>query len=348
MQPREAIALAERVLELFTQPFEAAGQPIMCGISIGIALAPEDGLAVDQLLKCADLALYRAKEEGRGIYRLFQAEMDARMQTRRQLELDLRHALKVGQFELHYQPLIDLRANAVTGMEALLRWRHPERGMVPPGEFVPFAEEIGLIQPLGEWVLYQACAAAAGWPGNLRVAVNLSAAQFSDPGLMSTIIQALREAGLPPDRLELEITEAVLLQECDATVAVLRELRAHGIHIAMDDFGTGYSSLSTLHRFPFDRVKIDQSFIRELGNRRRSDAIVHSVVALANELNMASTAEGVETERQLVALALAGCTDVQGHLFSPPVPGAEVAEVTGSLMAALRERSTVLPLGRVA
>ncbi len=256
--PIEATSLARRVIELIEAPFEIDGHQIVIGTSVGIAFAPQDGLDADELLKNADLALYRAKFDGRGVYRLFQTAMDADMQARRLLELDLRQALRSSQFEVFYQPVIDLRSDAVSGFEALLRWHHPQRGMVSPAEFVPVAEEIGAIVPIGAWVLQQACAAAAAWPGDLSVAVNLSPVQFESNDLVATVIAALRDARLASSRLELEITETVMLQDTRATLATLHQLRSLGVRIAMDDFGTGYSSLSYLRRFPFDRIKIDQ------------------------------------------------------------------------------------------
>jgi diguanylate cyclase (GGDEF)-like protein len=334
-RPTDATAMAERLIALFDTPFIIAGHQIVIGTSIGIVFAPQDGLDPDQLLKNADLALYRAKVDGRGLYRLFHAEMDAQMQARRRLELDLRKALKVGQLELFYQPIVDLRANAVTGFEALLRWRHPEKGLVSPDEFIPLAEEIGLIVPIGEWALREACAAAASWPGELRVAVNLSPAQFKSQNLMAAVAVALCEAGLPPDRLELEITETVMLQNTDATLATLHQFRALGVGIAMDDFGTGYSSLSYLRRFPFDRIKIDQSFVRDMCRKTDCHAIVRAVTSLGNELGMATTAEGVETAEQLDAVTLAGCTEVQGYLFSRAVPGCAVSDLLDTMAGRL-------------
>jgi diguanylate cyclase (GGDEF)-like protein len=335
-KPTEAIRLANRVLELFDAPFDVAGHQIVTGTSIGIAFAPEDGTDSDQLLKNADLALYRAKVDGRAVYRLFQPEMDAQMQARRLLELDLRKALEAGQFELFYQPLVDMRAGAVTGFEALLRWRHPERGLVPPGEFIPLAEEIGLIVPIGEWVLAEACATAAGWPGEMRVAVNLSPAQFKSRNLVTAVSQALCNAELQANRLELEITETAMLQDTEATLATLHQLHDLGAGIALDDFGTGYSSLSYLRRFPFDRIKIDQSFVRELGIRRDCGAIVRAVAGLSRDLGMATTVEGVETREQLALLRSAGCTEFQGYLFSPAVPSGEVANLVCRIDEMLR------------
>jgi diguanylate cyclase (GGDEF)-like protein len=338
--PLDAIAFAERVIKMFAKPFEVAGHQIIVGVSIGIAFAPQDGLEADQLLKCADLALYRSKSDGRGIFRLFHAEMDARMQARRVLELDLHQALSADQFELFFQPLIDLRTKKVAGFEALLRWRHPTRGLVSPDQFIPLAEETGMIVPIGEWVIRQACAAAANWPGELKVAVNLSAVQFKSHNLVAATVAALRESGLLADRLEFEITETVMLHDTDATLTTLHQFQALGIHIAMDDFGTGYSSLSYLRRFPFDRIKIDQSFVRELGERPDSMAIVRAVATLGRDLGMAITAEGVETRQQLDALEGAGCTEIQGYLFSRPVPGSRVIE----LLRTISNTDDVVPL----
>ena len=307
------------------------GHQIVIGTSVGIAFSPQDGTDPDQLLKNADLALYRAKQDGRGVYRMFQQDMDAQMQARRVLEIDLRKALGSSQLELFYQPLIGLRVQAVVGFEALLRWRHPSRGLVPPDQFIPLAEEIGAIVPIGEWALLTACITAAGWPDGLKVAVNLSPVQFKSSNLVAAVSAALSSSGLSPSRLELEITETVMLQDTAATLATLHELHALGVSIAMDDFGTGYSSLGYLHRFPFDRIKIDQSFVRELGRQRDCDAIVRAVTALSRALGMETTAEGVETVEQLRILAQAGCSVVQGYLFSRPVPEAAIAELLRSM-----------------
>jgi diguanylate cyclase (GGDEF)-like protein len=336
--PIDAIDLADRLMGIIGAPFEIAGHQIVVGASIGIALAPPDGIGADQLLKSADLALYRAKLEGRGVYRLFRADMDAAMQARRVLELDLRHALQAGEFELFFQPQIDLSTRRIAGFEALLRWRHPTKGLVPPDRFIPLAEETGMIVPIGEWVLRQACSAATAWPDDLRVAVNLSAVQFKSRNLVSAVAGSLSESGLQPNRLELEITETVMLQDTDITLATLHQLRAKGVQIAMDDFGTGYSSLSYLTRFPFDRIKIDQSFVRELGTRTDCITIVRAVTTLGHDLGIAITAEGVETEQQLDALERAGCTEVQGYLFSPPVAGGAVIELLRN-RGVLRDRS---------
>ena len=319
-KPTEAADFAERLIHMLDEPFEIEGHQIVIGTSIGIAFAPQDGLDADELLKNADLALYRAKSDGRGVYRLFHAAMDAEMQVRRRLEVDLRHALPNGQFEVYYQPLIDLKAEAVAGFEALLRWHHPQRGLIPPDQFIPLAEEIGVIVPIGEWVLRQACLAAAAWPGMLSISVNLSPVQFKSRDLVATVTAALCDARLAPGRLELEITETVMLHDTAATLATLHDLRGIGVRLAMDDFGTGYSSLGYLRRFSFDRIKIDQSFVRELGKQSDCGAIIRAVISMSRELGMATTAEGVETREQLCALAEAGCSGIQGYLFSRPVP----------------------------
>jgi diguanylate cyclase (GGDEF)-like protein/PAS domain S-box-containing protein len=339
--PLDATGLASELIELMRKPFEIDGHQIIIGVSIGIAFAPQDGLDADHLLKCADLALYRAKVDGRGVWRVFQAEMDAAMQARRVLELDLRQALDAGQLELFYQPLIDVRTRRAAGCEALLRWRHPEKGLIPPDRFIPLAEETGLIIPIGEWVLRQACATAAGWPDEMKVAVNLSAVQFKSRDLVEAVVDALRISGLPANRLELEITETVMLRDTDATLATLHQLRVLGIHIAMDDFGTGYSSLSYLRRFPFDRIKIDQSFIRELGKQDDCIAIVRAVTTLGRDLGIAITAEGVETRQQRDTLEQMGCTELQGYLFSRAVPAADLIEVLRLMSLTENEWPTV-------
>jgi diguanylate cyclase (GGDEF)-like protein/PAS domain S-box-containing protein len=317
--PIDATGLAALLIEVIAVPFEIDGHEIVIGASIGVAFAPQDAVDPDKLLKCGDLALNRAKQDGRGVWRLFQPEMDAKMQQRRVMELELRQALLADQLELFFQPQINTRTRRVAGCEALLRWRHPKRGLVPPVEFIPLAEETGMIVPIGEWVLRRACAAAAGWPNDLRVAVNLSAVQFKNRNLIGAIIAALESSGLDPERLELEITESIMLRDTESTLATLHQLRDLGVQIAMDDFGTGYSSLSYLRQFPFDRIKIDQSFVRELGRQRDALAIVRAVTTLGLELGMAITAEGVETQQQLEVLEQVGCTEIQGYLFSRPV-----------------------------
>ncbi|MDO9713905.1 bifunctional diguanylate cyclase/phosphodiesterase [Paracraurococcus lichenis] len=323
-QPTAATTLAKRLVEVLSAPFELDGHQVVVGTSIGIAMVPGDGEDADTLLKNADMALYRAKAEGRGRWRFFEPEMDARMQLRRALETDLRRALAAGEFELHYQPIMDVASRRVSGLEALIRWRHPERGLVPPDAFIPLAEEIGLIVPLGEWVLAQACRDAAGWLGTPKVAVNLSPVQFASRGLVDAVATALELSGLDPARLELEITETVMLQDTQATLATLHRLKALGVRIAMDDFGTGYSSLSYLQRFPFDKVKIDRSFTSGLEQSPQSNAIVGAVTDLCLGLAMTTTAEGVETEEQLLSLLRKGCQEAQGYLFSRPCPAGEV------------------------
>ena len=323
-EPSAVAMLASHVVEKVSAPYEIAGHQLVIGVSIGISLAPEDGKNPDELLKKADLALYRAKEDGRGTYRFFETGMDARAQARRLLELDLRAALKRGEFEVYYQPIRDVAKDVVVAFEALVRWNHSLRGLISPVNFIPLAEETGLIVPLGDWVLRQACLDAAGWSRDVCVAVNLSPVQFKNPSLVSTVKEALGASGLPAHRLELEITESVLLQNSEATLAVLHELRGFGVRISLDDFGTGYSSLSYLRSFPFDKIKIDRSFVSELATRDDSMAIVRAVTSLGKSLGIVTTAEGVETDAQFDLLRQEGCTQVQGYLFSRPRPAAEV------------------------
>ena len=325
--PNEASTLAGLLIETVSKPYQVQGHEFVIGASIGIALAPGDGHEADGLLRNADIALYRAKAEGRGTAHFFEPEMDRRIQARRMLELDLRKAFANGEFELFYQPLIGLNTNAVNGFEALLRWRHPERGLIAPGEFIPLAEEIGLIAPLGEWVLRTACTEAMRWPGELKVAVNLSPAQFRSRGVVNAVLTALAYSRLPADRLELEITELVLLGETDANLATLHQLREIGVRISMDDFGTGYSSLSYLRCFPFDKIKIDRSFVRELSERPDCVAIIRAVAGLGTSLGIATTAEGIETIEQLECVRAEGCTEVQGFFFSPPRPASELGDL---------------------
>ena len=300
------------------------GHQVVIGVSIGIAIAPTDAVEADQLLKSADMALYRAKADGRGAYRFFEPEMDALMQARRMLEVDLRKALVNGEFEVYYQPIVDLINQAITGFEALVRWNHPGRGMVAPSEFIPLAEETGLIVPIGEWVLRQACSEAAKWPSDVSLAVNLSPAQFKMRNLSQTVISALAQSSMPASRLELEITESVLLVDNAATLETLHQLRNLGVRISMDDFGTGYSSLSYLRSFPFDKIKIDQSFVRNLATNSDSQAIVRAVTGLGNSLGMRTTGEGVETQEECDYLKLQGCTEAQGYFFGKPKPVSEV------------------------
>ena len=326
-QPQDVTALAERLAETLSAPYEIDGHQALIGVSIGIAIAPADGGNPDQLLKNADMALYRAKADGRGTYRFFEPEMDARMQARRTLEFDLRRALIRHEFEVYYQPVVQVASSAIVGFEALVRWHHPTRGLVMPGEFIPLAEEIGLIVPLGEWVLRQACIEATSWPDDIKVAVNLSPAQFKTRKVLETVIAALAASKLSSRRLELEITEGVLLVDHEATLAVLHQLRGLGVKIAMDDFGTGYSSLSYLRSFPFDKIKIDSSFIRNIDDDESSLAIIRAVTGLSTSLGMATTAEGVETREQLDRVSAEGCAEVQGFLFSKAVPASELGDL---------------------
>jgi diguanylate cyclase (GGDEF)-like protein len=330
-QSSDVSALATRLIEAVGAPYDLDGHQVIVGASVGIALAPTDGEKPDILMKSADLALYRAKADGGGAFRFFEAEMDARMQARHALELDLRKAIVNGEFELYYQPIVDVKTERITSCEALLRWHHPERGMVAPVEFIPVAESTGLIVPLGEWVLRQACDQAARWPDHVTVAVNLSPVQFKSRNLLPTVVNALATSGLPASRLELEITELVLLQDNEGAFEVLRQLRGLGIRIAMDDFGTGYSSLGYLRSFPFDKIKIDQSFIHDLSIKGGSIAIIRAVVGLSSSLGTTTTAEGVETKEQLARLTSEGCNEVQGFLFSPPRPAAELQRLFGEL-----------------
>jgi len=322
--PAEATSLAQSVIDTLSEPYDIDGQQAVIGVSTGISVGPGDGSNPDKLLRNADLALYRAKSDGRGTFRFFEPVMDLQMQTRRIMEQDLRKALPAGEFELHYQPVVNLASKEISGFEALIRWNHPGKGMISPADFIPLAEEIGFIVPMGEWVIRQACATAARWPDELHVAVNISAIQFRNPGLMQVIVSALAASGLAPTRLEIEITESVLLHNKEATLAVLHQLRALGIRIAMDDFGTGYSSLTYLQSFPFDKIKIDRSFVKNITENSSSLNIVRAVAALANGMGMTATAEGVETAEQLHSIASEGCTEMQGFLFSRPLPAAEI------------------------
>ncbi|MEA2947790.1 MAG: hypothetical protein QOI40_3120 [Alphaproteobacteria bacterium] len=326
-KPSDAAILSRRVRDSITKPYDLDGHQIVADISIGISVAPVDASEPDQLLKNADMALYGAKADGRGAYRFFEPEMDARMQQRRELEMDLRKALANAEFELYYQPLVDLQNNGITGFEALLRWHHPVRGLISPADFIPIAEETGLIIPLGEWVLRRACEETASWPGDLKVAVNLSPSQLKSKNLVEVVTSALAESGMAATRLQLEITESVLMQNTFATLATLHQLRALGVQIAMDDFGTGYSSLSYLRSFPFDKIKIDRSFIEDLSNGAEPLAIVRAIASLAKSLSMVSTAEGVETLQQLEKLQGVGCTEMQGYVFSQARPAEDIVRL---------------------
>ena len=316
---------AERLFRCFDDPVDLNGQTLPIAASIGIAYSPDDGSDAETLIKNADLALYRAKQEGKAGYQFFEQAMDDAARKRRQLELDLRIAINQGQFELYFQPLYSLEKERLVGFEALLRWHHPERGMVSPVEFIPLAEETGLIIPIGEWVVREACRQAAAWPDDLRVAVNVSSIQFKSTNLQNAILQSLAQSGLQPSRLEVEITESVFIADIDQTLEVLHKLRSLGVRIALDDFGTGYSSLSYLRSFPFDKIKIDRSFVTDLGTGAGASAIIRAITTLAGALGMETLAEGVEMEDQIESLRREGCQQVQGFWFSRPVPSTEVA-----------------------
>jgi diguanylate cyclase (GGDEF)-like protein len=330
-QPGSSIALAEKIIEVVGQPNSIDGHDVTVGASVGIAVARPGDINTENFLKSADLAMYSAKSDGRGTYRMFDPEMDAIVQARRLLERDMRTALAQDGFRLFYQPLVNLQTKKVTAFEALMRWQHPERGMVPPSDFIPVAEEMGLIVQLGEWALRQACAEATEWPDGICVSVNLSPLQFAKGNLVSSVMSALASAGLPASRLELEITESVLLEKSERNITILNQLRDLGVRISMDDFGTGYSSIGYLRSFPFDKIKIDQSFVRDLLVDEGSLAIVRAIAGLGVSFGMITTAEGVETEEQMRCLNLEGCIEVQGYLYSRPVPADEIAGVLASL-----------------
>lgn len=323
----EAAMLANRVGDAIRAPYDLFGHAVITDTSIGVAIAPDDGTNPDEMLKSADLALYRAKADGRGTFRFFEPEMDASIKARRALESSLRTALADGQFILHYQPILDLKENRIPCSEALIRWQHPMRGLVGPAEFIPVAEEIGLIVAIGEWVLRRACAEAARWPNDTKVAVNLSPIQVMNVNLIPVVVSALAASGLPAWRLELEITESVMMQNTEATLATLHRLRELGVKISMDDFGTGFSSLSYLRRFPFDKLKIDRSFICDLSIDENSLAIVRAVTTMARSLGMITTAEGVETAEQLDQVRRLGCNEVQGYFIGRPQRAEDIARL---------------------
>ena len=336
--------LGRRIVDVLGRPYLIDGHLVNIGASVGVAMAPQDGRTHEALLRGADLALYDAKSAGRAACRFFDAVMSDRAHARRSLEIDLRKAMALNEFELHYQPQVDVETNTLEGFEALVRWRHPERGLVSPGMFIPVAEEIGLIVPLGEWVLREACAEAARWPGSLIVAVNVSPHQFEDAGrLVDVVARALATSGLPGSRLEVEITEGVLLRNDPSVLAALHKIRAMQVRVAMDDFGTGYSSLSQLQSFPFDKIKIDQSFVSGSGDVAGQNAIIRAITSLGVSLGMETIAEGVETAEQLARIRSEGCTSVQGYLFGRPVPVAEMdALIDGFRRAATAASSTPL------
>jgi len=326
-RPEDAVTLARRLLDALADPFLIDGHAVSIGATIGIAMAPGDGDDFERLLKNADMALSRAKTESRGSFGFFEADMDARAQIRRRIENDLREAIQHDVLRPHYQPLINLSSGRIIGFEALVRWPHPERGMIPPVEFIPVAEETGLISALGRLMLRRACLDAAAWPDDVRVAVNLSPLQFRVGNVLAEVMEVLKQTGLPPRRLELEITETLVLEKSDQVLATLHALRALGVRISMDDFGTGYSSLSYLRSFPFDKIKIDRSFVKDLAGNREAQAIIRSIVSLGRGLGVTITAEGVETEAELRCLRAEGCPEGQGYLFSRPRPNAEVVRL---------------------
>ncbi len=339
--PEDAAALADCIVKAMAEPLDFDGHRILTGASVGIAVGPHDGADAETLMRNADLALYRAKADGRGAYHFFEPGMDAALQQRLAFELELRSALANGELELVYQPLLSLDDNRISCLEALLRWRHPTRGVVMPATIIPIAEESGLIAPIGAWVLRQACAAASEWPAHVRVAVNLSPVQFKHRDLVEHVAAALKSSGIDPHRLEIEITESVFIADGDLIVKTLHRIRALGVRIAMDDFGTGCSSLGQLRAFPFDKIKIDQSFVRDMSSREDSLAIVKAMIGLGRSLGLETTVEGVETEDQLDIVRGEGCTEVQGFLFSPPLPASSIGKLLGADAGATR------PAGRM-
>jgi diguanylate cyclase (GGDEF)-like protein len=335
VQSRAALeVLANSLTEVINQAYEIDGHRIRSSVSIGIAVGPPDGNNADDLLMAADLALYAVKAATKGSYRFYQKSMNEEINDRRQIEMDLREALERSALELHYQPIIDLRRKVITGFEALARWRHPVRGMVPPAVFIPIAEDSGLILPLGTWALVEACRQAAQWPDDLKVAVNLSPVQFSAPNLCDTIKSILAETGLAPHRLELEITERLFMEESEKILSILHQMKQIGVRISMDDFGTGYSSLSYLRSFPFDKIKVDRTFVSDLAGGTEHLVIVQAVVTIARALGMTTTAEGVETVGQQEFLTALGCDEAQGYLFGAPVPIEQVAKLIADWSAA--------------
>jgi len=323
----EITSVARRLVERIGRPYHFDGRQVEVGLSIGVSLGPKDGNTPGRLMKNADLALYRAKADGRGTWRFYDPEMDEKLQDRRALQADLRQALLRSEFFVEFQPIIDLATSRIIAAEALVRWRHPARGLLSPTGFIALAEEAGLIAPIGAWVLREACRAAAGWPDHMRVAVNLSPMQFRDTGVLDMIDGVLAQTGLDPSRLELEITENTVLETNTFTVDALWKLHGNGVRIALDDFGTGYSSLSYLRRFPFDKIKIDRSFIKDLGREKDDSSIILAIIGLADSMNMVVTAEGVETAEQAALLTSYGCAQAQGFLFCQPMSAIDLAHL---------------------
>ena len=326
-EENECSILARRMIDVLSAPYVVQGQDVVIGVTIGIARAPVNGLDHGRLLRSADAALYRAKEEGRGTWHFFEEDMERKLQARREIEQDLRHGLSGGQFEVYYQPLLDVATMELRSFEALLRWNHPVKGLVSPGVFIPIAEETGIIGELGRWVLRTACRQVLEWGPKVRVAVNVSAVQLRDPGFVGMVEAALADTGLPADRLEVEITESVFMANKASATAKLLSLKASGIHFAMDDFGTGYSSLSNLRSFPFSKIKIDLSFVRDLGQKNGAEQIIRTILMLGKTLGMKVTAEGVETRKQLKFLEDEGCDTIQGYLVGRPMRAEQIPEV---------------------
>jgi diguanylate cyclase (GGDEF)-like protein len=344
--PSEIDPLAARIVDVISAGYDVGGHPISIGVSIGIAMAPADGFTAEDLLRNADTALYGAKSGGRGMSCFFESKMNGALQARRKLEIGLQLAIKNQEFEVFYQPLVEAQSHSICAFEALVRWRHPELGMIQPDAFIGVAESTGMIGVIGHWVLRQACRDAVTWPSDIKIAVNLSPAQFREKSLVGNVRAALADSGLQAGRLELEITESVLLRDSESVLATLREIKALGVKIAMDDFGTGYSSLSYLRSFPFDKVKIDRSFIKDLPHDENAMAIVRAIVGLSETFGMQVTAEGVETDEQAVKLALGACTQLQGYLFSQPKPASDIPGLIRTLAAAAASRTEPLQTAR--
>jgi predicted signal transduction protein with EAL and GGDEF domain len=318
------VSLAQVLIQEIAEPYDIDGRQVIVGTSLGIAIAPTDGSTPAELIKKADMALYAAKADGRGTFRFFEADMDAEAQLRRTMTAELRQALAQREFVLHYQPIVRIDGDDIVGFEALLRWQHPTRGLLPPSAFISLAEESGLIHPIGEWAIREACSVATTWPSTMRLAVNLSPAQFRSAGLALVVARTLAASGLHPGRLELEINETALWEDIEASLEILYCLRGLGVRIAMDDFGTGHSSLAYLQSFPFDRIKIDRSFVKDIADRSSSKQIVRALAEIAQALGMETTVEGIERQDQLEAVKLEGCTEMQGFLFSRAVPADEL------------------------
>jgi diguanylate cyclase (GGDEF)-like protein len=333
-QPTAAITLAQHIVGVVGQPVTIEGYEVNVSVSIGIVVENAGHMSAENFLKSADIAMYGAKAEGPGNYRMFDAELEAVVQARSALEREMRNGIMQNQFKAYYQPLLNLQTKKVTAFEALIRWEHPERGLVSPAEFIPLAEDTGLIVRLGEWMMREACCEAMCWPAEISVSINLSAVQFAKGDLVATVVKALGSSGLPASRLELEVTESVLLEKADENVRILNQLRELGVRIAMDDFGTGYSSIAYLRSFKFDKLKIDRSFVKELGTDEESLAIVRAIVGLGSSFGIITTAEGVETEAQMNRLNLEGCTEVQGFLYSKPLPPDQIKKLLGRLRLA--------------